>query len=526
MLSLLDSIDVGSMKDNDRHYHALLRIKAQDKAFVRHTSDSVILKVIDYYSRHKESGLYPEALYYGGRVYSDLGDAPTSIRYFQDALDILPENSDNNFRATILAQTGWLLNSVHLYSEAAKYLKEAITIGLANQDTINIMRDTQLLGAIFLHLKDYEKADSCIHQALYWANKVSPIDTIQQKMYLAAIHMDQNQMDSAFYYISQITPSSGNKYQNMINAYAANIYLKVGMPDSAFIYAKRLISSENINYKKIGYYIMLSPELRSFSTPDSLLLYSLAYSDILDEYLDIHDGEQVTLQTSLYNYQKHDRDRIKAEKSEKFYMLISVITFLLILVLGYVVIFIRNKNTQTLLQYHKALDDIKRLKDTIASESNENLEILPKLIYGDSDNELNPRERLKNELLELQNAGMAQRGDPNEILGSSLFDELNVYINRSVAIPEISELWEKVECAVLGLSPNFKERLYLLVGDNLKEDAYRMTLLIRCGFKPSEVAVLWGRSKGALSSRRGYICEQIFGKKLGAKVMDDIIMLL
>ena len=33
-------------------------------------------------------------------------------------------------------------------------------------------------------------------------------------------------------------------------------------------------------------------------------------------------------------------------------------------------------------------------------------------------------------------------------------------------------------------------------------------------------------SMDAGSSRRGYICEMIFGKKLGAKVMDDIIRLL
>ena len=48
MLERLDSMDVGSMKESDRWLHTLLRIKAQDKAFVQHTSDSVILRVIDY----------------------------------------------------------------------------------------------------------------------------------------------------------------------------------------------------------------------------------------------------------------------------------------------------------------------------------------------------------------------------------------------------------------------------------------------------------------------------------------------
>ena len=111
MLARLDSMDVGSMKESDRYFHALMRIKAQDKAYVVHTSDSVILRVIDYYSRHKGSGHYPEALYYGGRVYSDIGDAPTALSYFQAALDALPEGKDDNLRSRIYSQMGSLLNS-------------------------------------------------------------------------------------------------------------------------------------------------------------------------------------------------------------------------------------------------------------------------------------------------------------------------------------------------------------------------------------------------------------------------------
>lgn len=92
-MAALDSIDVTSMSEADRAFYNLIGIKAKDKAYVLHTSDSLILTVIDHYSRHKEDGLYAEALYYGGRVYSDLGDYPTGLHYFQEALDLLPENT-------------------------------------------------------------------------------------------------------------------------------------------------------------------------------------------------------------------------------------------------------------------------------------------------------------------------------------------------------------------------------------------------------------------------------------------------
>jgi len=82
-----DSIDRSSLGEADRNLRDLLAIKAADKAYVKHTADSTILRVVDYYDRHQSTVRYPEALYYAGRVYSDLGDYPTALKYFQDALD-------------------------------------------------------------------------------------------------------------------------------------------------------------------------------------------------------------------------------------------------------------------------------------------------------------------------------------------------------------------------------------------------------------------------------------------------------
>ena len=70
-----------------RMYHRLLQIKARDKAYVRHTSDSAILSVLHYYINGGDRRLLPEAYYYAGRVYSDLGDAPQALDYFEKALE-------------------------------------------------------------------------------------------------------------------------------------------------------------------------------------------------------------------------------------------------------------------------------------------------------------------------------------------------------------------------------------------------------------------------------------------------------
>ncbi len=101
----LDSIDYKSLSEKARHRFDLLKIKSRDKAFIAHQSDSLVLDVIDYYDKHRSEGHYPEALYYGGRVYSDIGDLPTALEFFQKSLDEIPDGQDYlKFRSNVLNQ--------------------------------------------------------------------------------------------------------------------------------------------------------------------------------------------------------------------------------------------------------------------------------------------------------------------------------------------------------------------------------------------------------------------------------------
>lgn len=553
MLERLDSIDVSSMKESDRYFHALLSIKAKDKAYIQHTSDSVILKVIDYYSGHKGSGLYPEALYYGGRVYSDIGDAPTALRYFQDALEEIPENTYKELRATILTQMGWLFNSLRLYNEAARCLNKSVDLQKTLNDSVRLMRDIQLLGAIYLHAEDYDGAEIFLKKARSIAKEVSHKDTLIQDMYLAGTYLYKGDTDKALKGIREVTCSMQDDKREIIFAYASQIYQEAGIPDSTYYFALKLIGCKNNDYRKIGYGLLLSPELREYSQPDSLLSYSLAYKSVLDEYLIRHDAEQVMIQTSLYNYQTHEKNRKKAEAAKRIYMYVAglVLVFVLILFVG--LLYIRNRKMKLCLDYHKTLENIDRL-ETLLSSTEAELTKYRKVVEEmeakkntwqsePTDETQNPKTgnnpsvknepeedqvclQLKERLLRLQKAGEAKKNDPKNILGASVYDRLQYNIVNKIGLKADDEIWLEIENDILKLSPEFKTKLTLLVGGKIKVDVYHMALLVRCGFGPTDTGALLGRTKGAVSARRGYICEKIFGEKYGGKVMDDIINLL
>ena len=549
MLARLDSMDVGSMKESDRYFHALMRIKAQDKAFVQHTSDSVILRVIDYYTRHKGSGHYPKALYYGGRVYSDIGDAPTALRYFQAALEALPEGVDDGLRNRIYSQMGGLLNSLRLYKEACATIKQGVRLKMADGDSINLMRDIQLLGSVYMHSKDYDLADSCFRNAREIAVGISHSDTVIHDMYMACTELYRRNISEALKRIRGVLEDLSGKQRDIVYAYASQIYMAAGINDTAYLFAEKLIRSKNNDHRRVGYGMLLSPELRKYSSPDSLFSYSSAYGVVLNEYLDRHDAEQATIQTSLYNYQTHERGRKKAEETKRTYMYVAGFFLISVLALCVGILYLRNKKMKIKLDYHKSLEDIGKLETLLSSAEGElvkyrktieemkakknakrselNVEAVSSTHEDSQETEEDPvRKELKERLLRLQKAGEAKKNDPEKILGTSVFDRLQDNIVNKLGLKEDDEVWSEIESSVLKLSPEFKTNLTLLVGGKTKVDVYHMALLVRCGFGPTDTGALLGRTKGAVSARRGYICEKIFGKKYGGKVMDDIINLL
>lgn len=565
-LVALEGINKKTLSQSNQYFYDFLSIKAKDKAYITHSSDSLILNVINYYSKHKKSGLYPEALYYGGRVYRDLGDGPTALNYFQDALDELSGEGDNALRGRILSQIGSLLNSIRLYDDATRYIKAAIQIEKGDTNSIKLMRDYQLLGAIYLHLDDFILADSCFNIAYDMSKGLMHEDSVINKMYLAGTNLHKGNVGTALENIQAIVAHIPNKRKDIIHAYASQIYNEAGLYDSVYKYAKELIKSKNNNYRKNGYSMLLSPNLRGFSSMDSLLSYSLKYRVVLDEYLSDHNANQMLIQTSLYNYQIHERKELKATQTSKRYMYAFCLSSIVVLILIIIILYFRNKTTQTILQYHEVLEDLALLRKSLDSEikpsplapsqktillsgerSEENISLDVSISENkQSDHDSNfesstledkkqfengnikdrAREQLKKELLELQKEGLTKNYVPETLKTSSVYEKLQDYIRQKKLISDNNAIWEELEIKVLEVSPKFKERLYLLAGERLKQDAYHLALLIKCGIRPSELSILTGRSKGAISSRRGYLCSSIFGEKYGASVMDDIILLL
>ncbi len=532
-MAMLDSIGQDGLSEGDRHFYDLLSVKARDKAYVRHTSDSLILDVIEYYSSHRSDGLYPEALYYGARVYSDMGDLPSALGYFQSALDALPENSgDYDLRGRILSQTGRLLNKLRLYDEAIPYLEGSLEFARNMNDTISEVYDMQLLGSIYKRAHDYMKADSCFRYALWKSRNMPASYTAKSSMHIADIKYRLRQIDSALIYVRHTPDMVKPISRNTALSIAANSYRVAGILDTAYMYAHELVCSADPTDKKTGYLVLLSPELWGTLHPDTVGRYISEYVLLLESFYNENENQLALNQQSLHNYRIHERERLKAESSNQHLRQWLTGVSIVVLLLVIVILFLRNRNISNRLELQAALENIRLLSQSIgrkdfsdkSTPGHDQTRTAEPMDKNLSVEEL--RERLRKNLYELYSSnGQPADIDP-DILASATYGRLHELVSEGCPIPHDSDLWSELEELVLRCSPNFISNLRLLTGGRLTPYELHTSLLIKCGITPKQMSVLLNRSKGAIVSRRESLCLKVFDEKMGTKVIDGIIRLL
>lgn len=538
-IAALDSINPEELSEPDRHFYDFLSIKANDKAYVLHRSDSLYLDVERYYSTHDDMNLYPEVLYYGGRVYSDLGDYPTALDYFQRSIELVKSKRiQAPFVYSLHSQTGRLLESMRLYDEAIPYIELALQKARDRKDTVNTIHDLFLLGCTCMNNANYTLAMKHFNEAHSLSNLLP--DSAQRihfqakaQMHKASTYLLVGKTDTAVILIKDIPYKVKPLVRNTALSRAASIYLQADMLDSAYKSSYLLIHNSDMHSKKRGYQIILNPKLKCFSTTDSLEKYIGDYAELLEKDYDENSKTQSLMQRSAYNYNVHEAKREKAERTNRLLWFSITGAVFTILCLTLIVLWLKYRNNRDKLKLHEAIAKIRELEDSYAlkkdtgytplneDDKNSSVKVTDGIDTMDS-----LRQSKKEKLLSLYSNNETDYTVSPIILQSDAYNRLYKNITKGTPIKETSRIWHELEESVLQVSPEFKANLRLLANGRLTDNDYHTALLIKCGISPTQMAGIFCITKGAIVSRRESLCTKIFGENLGTKVIDGIIRLL
>ncbi len=302
------------------------------------------------------------------------------------------------------------------------------------------------------------------------------------------------------------------------------------MPDSAYKYALELVKIKEARNLKTGYAILLSDELKDLVPADSIRPYVHRYEAAVESYMNSRGDANALIQNTQYNYSIVERDKQMALEKKRMierWLALSVIVLLLAII---AVIYYRDKSNRTLIRLRSALDSSRELRKQLEAgdakgedsgpESEPTAESAAEVTAADL------RRRLIDELTAVCDSKKKRLPLSPEIGNSRAYAQLQEHIKEKRMIPETSPLWGELHSVIVEASPNFDRRLQLLSPGKIKGDAYRIMLLIKCGVTPTQLSVLIGRTKGALSNRRRILGLRFTDSEISPAMFDNLVYAL
>ena len=517
-------------------YYRLLCIKAKDKAYITHTSDSAILPVVEYYEQEGDKKHLPEAYYYAGRVYRDLEDAPQALDYFEKALDAMQENENLKVKSKVYAQMGTLFNYQDLYTNAMEAFKQSLQYKLTIKDSIGLIFSYRDIAKTYLNLKQRDSASFYYQKAyhlstiLHQPNLGNGVQALLAHLYI--LEKDYNKAHFALQHALQNIKESN---RSGIYSTAASYYLNVGMKDSAVWYFQQLQDCGTLYAKEAAARGLAEITLSQGKTIAAArhLYQALVLGDSIHK---ITVTEDIRRSHALYKHQVREKENqhLKLQNlKQRQTGIFLIIAFALLAGSGILYYLRRKKAMQHRLKVAEQLreeayrrsrefmeennrqiqaleSDIERLKHQLHNSDQQKMELEQKISIIESTNRQVELEQGKRRIEE----GLFFRSDIYGLFRQKI---------EAGKTPGQAE-WEQLARQLDASFDHFTQKLLQL--GLLKEKELHTCMLIKAQFKNKEMAQLLCLSPEGISSIRRRLCARFLDGKREPKEWDRFILSL
>lgn len=369
-LNLLDSMkdakDVWS-KSYQMKYE-LFRAKAQNKAYVDFTTDSIMKEVVDYYDDHGTPNEQMEAHYLLGCVYRDLKESPMAIQCFLQAVDCADTTGVNCDYSMLYRVYGQMSNEFarqYLYEEAIKATQRVSYYAMkAGELDVSLQGEASLLPL-------YERmgnADGVVSQtkrcvALYKEHGM-PKEAAKVYLPLISVLLDEGKDNEASRYLTLFEKESGllDENNNVKSNYEAyyNVkglyFLHEGKTDSARIYYEKLKQSGDSFTANVG---LFNVHALSHGMEPGMDIAVQVQKDMVN-IINENKTNAVMQVSSMYNYNRLQKDadmnRLKAERAENILLISAIIVMFIIMLTLFVYASAKKR-------YREKLHDMEHVND-------------------------------------------------------------------------------------------------------------------------------------------------------------------
>jgi len=525
-LNMIDSLNIQIREESEytQRKYDLLKTRLKDKAYIKHTNDITIIKILHYFEDNGSINEKQEAYYYAGSVYRDLQDTPRALDYFHLAEEVAENNPecDSVILRNTYSQIHVLMYSVQDYKKAYEYaLKEYGISAKINKVDLTSLNH---VGISYLCLDSISKAKMWFDIELDSISKQTDLskyaDNIYSLLYNYSLMRDKER-STVCYNLSKTLDSEGVYTDKYIAL--GEYYLLQGKTDSAIICYNYRITHNNNLTNKYDVSKSLFKIYAAKGTLDKAIHYASMYVDACDS-LDL--GRRQELASTVnnqfqYHFDKEKEIKIQEEKDKFRFMVIivSVVSILCITFLGLLLLYRKNRYMKRLLKLSKELDGIGNTQEEVEEmisekkielnssrktykKTEEEFETLMKKIHQisieieEQNKELKNNEKILRERIE-QNKSLFSLIHKAKLETDSK-DVVDVVRKSSLGVKDMtSSQWEQLYVAIDELYPDFKQLMTDKLG-RFSELQMQVCYLLKIGLSNTKIMNMTGVAKTTL----------------------------
>lgn len=543
ILNGLDSVKNKFSVSMKMKYEMLLA-SAKNKSNMSFTTDSIAKIFTKYYDKNGTHNQQMTAHYLLGCTYRDMGDAPMTLKCYNDAIekaDTTSDDCDFNQLSRVYGQLGVLfidqkmpLNAMCAFNHAEKY-------AWISKDTIMTIMSIGYKAHVYeIQNNNYkiiqviEKTYKLFKKYGYNSEAAGYLGAAIQSLVLTKQYRKAKQYIDIYESESGLFKNGNVEKGKEIYYYIKGLYYLGINSDSASIMFNKEMKYTSDIYNKMNAAYGLFSFYKKKNITDSLSKYAEVSFIYNDSVLNTKSTETLQKMSSQYNY---NRAQIIAEKKSA-----ETQKTLFILYISIAIFFILISISMAFILYMR-MKAMKNRKDE------ETKILILKQKYNDMQNQLEKEEHdlilLKRDK-QITNNIIYDKEKSIEILNNTIselkkglsfndckfrkdIDKVLLCENISIKFKNLSKIgkipsnadWNLMKDTFDELFPQFK--LLLSHDYPLKEDEYRLCILIRLGFSPKAIQFFLNISASYVSNMRRRLSLKLFYIEESPKEFDKKI---
>lgn len=351
-LLLLDSLkgEKSNWPKSLRMRFDLLETKAQNKAFVDFTSDSIAKDFTDYYDSHGSANERMMAHYLLGCVYRDIGEAPHAVDCYLNAISRADTTAQNCDFYTLSCAYAQMADIYHLQlllsNEISARIKASYYASCAHNIYYSIYNKERIAGAYILmnrkdsaelilkNVIDLYRQNHYFSRALQASVKLIHIYLDDScRLSDAKKLMDKYENESGFFNNNNKLPNSKRQY----HYYKGMYYDSKNVLDSAEYYYRKIgIDNNSYSAQDPTYRGLLSVFSKRHQT-DSIAKYAQLYCLANDSSIAKKDQDLTAQMAASYNYHRYKKEAFDNEKKAHRTQLILIAVLISIVLMSLLV---------------------------------------------------------------------------------------------------------------------------------------------------------------------------------------------